>query len=82
MDTHALSCLFTAIDDALDTVDRSNASLDRLLVRALRRVATADEARRLARLIPSEHPYAPLFQALYDDLVGNPPRMPSVPMSN
>ncbi len=82
MDTHALSSLFTAIDDALDSVDRSNASLDRLLVGALRRVTTVDEARRLAEIIPSDHPYSPLFQALYDDLVGNPPRMPSVPRSH
>jgi hypothetical protein len=82
MDTHALSRLFTAIDDAIDGVDRSNASLDRLLVRALRRVTTIDEARRLVELIQSEHPYAPLFQALYDDLAGNPPRTPPFPMTN
>ena len=82
MDTHALSSLFTAIDDALDSVDRSNASLDRLLVGALRRVTTVDEARRLAEIIPIDHPYSPLFQALRDDLAGNPPHTPYFPMSN
>ncbi|GBE49207.1 MAG TPA: hypothetical protein ENG84_03560 [Gammaproteobacteria bacterium] len=82
MNTHLLSRLFTAIDDEMDAVDRSNASLNRLLVRALRRVTTADEARRLVELIPNEHPYAPLVQALYDDLAGNPPHTPPFPMSN
>lgn len=83
MTTHdQLLSLFSLIDDALDSIDRSEARIDRLLVRALRQVSSPQEAERLKNFLPEGHPYIPLFQALHDDLSGNPPQTTDFPRSN
>lgn len=80
--TEPLDTLFSLLDEALDSIDRSEAVFDRLLLRALRRIQSPEDAAKLVDYLPGDHPYLPLFKALYDELRQNSPAVPDYQLSN